>query len=696
MMMGVWLATSFTGNFIAGYARSFWSQMDKAHFLLMIARIAGLAGGGDRRVQPPLRAILPGMTKPPRPWRASRPALWSPQSRDSRPFLEANHPPKEFRWTSREKLMRKDTISCWRPPRSSAWCRPALLRQSALTGTDASSEEGPMEGVLFDARQDGFPPSRSPSPPTPRAVTASRPPSSTPATTRCASRAVGYDLDGKPGADIAAGSAATADLKLKRTRNISAQLTNAEWLESVPGTPVQKDALFNCVSCHTVERIVKSTHDAAEFVQTMARMGTYANQSVPTRPQKGWRSGSWRSAARSVRRCSRNAPSGSPASISARVRPGNIRSRPCRARRPRHPGIITEYDLPRPLIEPHDVGSIRTATPGTRISAEQNIASSTQTASHRISLPDSERLAAGQPRPARRQGATSVRHDVQGDDRPLQSQDREAHHLIRCRRDEQGHGAGQHGARRVGRGRRQGVVAEQRSCAGPPARSATGNIETDRAVQGVQGGGTHNIYDIGSGLAEQVYFTDFAQQHVGRVDAQDPEVTLFEIPTKKSAPRRGMMGCAGPHVVRRIPRQQSPCSTPRPRSHRVADADAVGGALRRGDRQRWRGLTSSMMNDPRQRARSQEQHLVDYLAPARDHIRASFVDNTTRRSPSGSAASTGLDHQARAAGLRRQRGARPFGRALRQFDRQAHGGSRSPSGCRDRPMRRARSRRARD
>src|SRR5580692_9703360 len=51
-------------------------------------------------------------------------------------------------------------------------------------------------------------------------------------------------------------------------------------------TPVQKDALFNCVGCHTVERIVRSTHDADEFVQTMKRMSSYANQSLPVRPQK--------------------------------------------------------------------------------------------------------------------------------------------------------------------------------------------------------------------------------------------------------------------------------------------------------------------------------------------------------------------------------------------------------------------------
>src|SRR5712671_3813584 len=58
MMMGVWLATSFTGNFIAGYLGSFWSQMDKAHFFLMIAAIAGLAGATIAAFNRPLRAIL--------------------------------------------------------------------------------------------------------------------------------------------------------------------------------------------------------------------------------------------------------------------------------------------------------------------------------------------------------------------------------------------------------------------------------------------------------------------------------------------------------------------------------------------------------------------------------------------------------------------------------------------------------------
>jgi proton-dependent oligopeptide transporter, POT family len=44
MLMGVWLATSFVGNLIAGWLGSFWAGMDKTMFFLMIAAIAFVAG----------------------------------------------------------------------------------------------------------------------------------------------------------------------------------------------------------------------------------------------------------------------------------------------------------------------------------------------------------------------------------------------------------------------------------------------------------------------------------------------------------------------------------------------------------------------------------------------------------------------------------------------------------------------------
>src|SRR5579859_1145975 len=44
MMMGVWLATSFVGGFLAGWLGSFWSRMAKPEFFLMIAAIGAIAG----------------------------------------------------------------------------------------------------------------------------------------------------------------------------------------------------------------------------------------------------------------------------------------------------------------------------------------------------------------------------------------------------------------------------------------------------------------------------------------------------------------------------------------------------------------------------------------------------------------------------------------------------------------------------
>jgi proton-dependent oligopeptide transporter, POT family len=44
MMMGIWLATSFTGGFLAGFLGSFWSGMTPPQFFLLTAGIAALAG----------------------------------------------------------------------------------------------------------------------------------------------------------------------------------------------------------------------------------------------------------------------------------------------------------------------------------------------------------------------------------------------------------------------------------------------------------------------------------------------------------------------------------------------------------------------------------------------------------------------------------------------------------------------------
>src|SRR5579863_5574326 len=58
MMMGVWLATSFTGGFLAGFLGSFWSRMAHIEFFLMIASIAACAGAMILACHRPLKGAL--------------------------------------------------------------------------------------------------------------------------------------------------------------------------------------------------------------------------------------------------------------------------------------------------------------------------------------------------------------------------------------------------------------------------------------------------------------------------------------------------------------------------------------------------------------------------------------------------------------------------------------------------------------
>ena len=162
---------------------------------------------------------------------------------------------------------------------------PAQTQGAALTGVVSSTEEPAMEGVLVSATRAGsnitvtvvtgadgrysFPQSRL-----------------APGQYGLAVRAVGYELDQPTKADVSAPDPAIADLKLRKTADLAAQLSNGEWMASIPGTDQQKGQLLNCVGCHTVQRIVRSKYDADGFLtQILPRMQGYVQQSLPIHPQ---------------------------------------------------------------------------------------------------------------------------------------------------------------------------------------------------------------------------------------------------------------------------------------------------------------------------------------------------------------------------------------------------------------------------
>src|SRR2546428_3112179 len=223
---------------------------------------------------------------------------------------------------------------------------------SALSGQVTSAEEGPMEGVVVSAKKDGstvsisvvsnaagrfaFPVARL-----------------EPGHYTLKARAAGYELDGAKAADVAADHEAKVEIKLKKVKNLSAHLTNAEWLMSMPGTDEQKRFLLNCNGCHTLERIMKSTYDADGFLEIFQRMSLYYPGSTPLKPQRltgtatrdverggnGRKTAEWLASVNLSQQATWTFP---------------LKTEPRLTGKSTHV-IITEYDLPNSLIQPHDV-----------------------------------------------------------------------------------------------------------------------------------------------------------------------------------------------------------------------------------------------------------------------------------------------------------------------------------------------------
>src|SRR5262249_6781696 len=99
-------------------------------------------------------------------------------------------------------------------------------------------------------------------------------------------RAIGYDLSGAATADVADEQTATGDLKLRKARYLAGQMSTSAWMVRLPGTEDQKAFRLGCVGCHTLERIVRSTHDADEWTQVIVRMNGYGPVSQPIKPQR--------------------------------------------------------------------------------------------------------------------------------------------------------------------------------------------------------------------------------------------------------------------------------------------------------------------------------------------------------------------------------------------------------------------------
>ena len=510
----------------------------------------------------------------------------------------------------------------------------SFAADAALTGQVTSAEEGAMEGVLVTAKKTGstiaitvvtdkdgrysFPANRLE--PGPYAITI---------------RAVGYEPDGKPSTDIAADKASNLDLKLRKTKRLASQLTNAEWIMSAPGTAAQKDVFYNCVSCHNVERIFKSQHDAGAFVTTMKRMAGYANQSTSLHPQvrKAQRLLEERGDAqdKAFRQRAEFLASVNLSESETWEYPLKTLPRPTgRATKV----IITEYDLPRPTIEPHDVVLDKDGMAWYSNFGEQTFGKIDPKTGAHTEYKVSE-FKEGWPT-----GMLGLRADQDGglwlgmmyqgamakfDPKtekfsywnlpPDVNKDMAQVNMVRPE-----------SAAVDGKvwSQNNGFAAVHR------LDLKTGQIETIAPFKSSGVGENHNIYDIIPDSKNNVYFTDFAQHHVGRIDAKTGEVTLYTMPTTHSAPRRGMMDAQdrlwfGEYRGNKVAMfdtktekfQEWTMQTPWASPYDVA-IDKNGEV--------W---TGSMMTDRVTRLDPKTGAQVDYLLPKSTNIRRVFVDNST-------------------------------------------------------------------
>ncbi|MGB9170450.1 MAG: carboxypeptidase regulatory-like domain-containing protein [Bradyrhizobium sp.] len=511
---------------------------------------------------------------------------------------------------------------------------PSVAQQAApaLSGTVTAGSEA-LEGVLVSARKSG-------STVTVTVVSGKDGRYSFPAKKlepgaySLRIRAVGYDLDGPTEASVAADQTTTADITLRATKDLASQLTNAEWLASMPGTDAQKGQLLNCVGCHTLARPLNSKYTADEFLtMILPRMQGYVNQSMPSHPQL-------RHAERlkEERGDQRVQVYRGVAEYLASV---NLSSHPTWnfefKTLPRPTGaatrvIYTEYDLPRETIEPHDVivdvnGMVWFSSFG-----EQNLG--------RLD-PRTGKLtefAIPEHKPGFPTGLLGLRSDAEGNlwfGNMYQATIARFDPKTETFKFWPLEGEGNIDAAQINMVSPQSsgvdgkVWAQNNGFAGIHRLDvASGKLETFEPFKGMSG--PHNVYDVIPDSKNNVYFTDFRQRHIGRLDAKTGQIDLYETPTPSSAPRRGSMDAQdrlwfgeyrGDRIGMFDTKKEEFREWPIPPKW-SSPYDVV--VDRNGEA--W---TGSMLSDQVTRLNPETGATVNYLLPRSTNIRRVFVDNST-------------------------------------------------------------------
>ena len=507
---------------------------------------------------------------------------------------------------------------------------------SALTGQVSSTEEGMMEGVLVSAKKEG-------STITTTVVSNDKGQFSFPAGKlepgkyTLTIRAAGYNLVGPKTVDIAAGSGASADIKLAKTKNLLSQLSNAEWLISVPGDDRLKASfLLDCQGCHTLQRVFTAPHDAAEWQQVFTRMGRYAPESTPARPQLivqgGLRSERPRVAPNMMKPASEFLAN---VNMSNPDRPEyDLKTLP----RPKGKAtkvVITEYDLPRKEALPHDVvidadGHAWYTDFGNQFVGELDPKTG-KVADYALPLL----------RPDQPKGSLDIELDPDGNFWVGLSY--------------------QGGAVKIDRKSKQVTayplnkewldITTQTNMVTPTHMHVDGKVwMTDTATRNlyrldIKTGQWENVgiskvadrqisgYGLPTDKDNNVYMMEFANANIGMRNAKTGEVKIWTTPIQRSRPRRGRFddqgrlwfaeyGGNGIGMFDPTTERIKEWRLPTPWSNPYDVVPSKGGA------EVW---TGSMSNDHVSRLNTRTDEITDYLLPRTTNIRRVFVEETGSR-----------------------------------------------------------------
>jgi len=504
----------------------------------------------------------------------------------------------------------------------------AQSAQPALSGLVSSAEEGPMEGVLVSAQRDG-------SPITITVVSGADGRFSFPAAKLGSGhyalriRAVGYELDGPQSADLAPPQTASVDLKLRKAHDLAAQLTNTEWFMSMPGTAEQKRPLIECMSCHTFERIVRSKLNADEFMPVLKRMQNYANNTTMAKVQP--------------RKVERDFPEERARRLAEYLATVNLSKTPAWSYElktlPRPKGratraVITEYDMPRKTIAPHDV----------RLDAQGTVwySNFVENFLGRLDPKTGEHREYAYPelKPGFPTGALALEPDRDGNwwlgmmfqsglakfdvntetfrlfpVQPELNTDTSQQSLLMPLN---WHVDGKVWTNDVFR---QGVLRLD---------VASGKYEFFDPFKYLPKGRTHSPYGMASDAENNLYFMDFGDENVGRVDAKTGLATIYRTPTPHSRPRRTMLDDQGRLWFAEFAADKiamfdlktdkiTEWDVPTPHTYSYDVFHDKNGQL-------WSG---SMASDRVLRFDPVGKSSVEYLLPRQTNIRKVFVDNTT-------------------------------------------------------------------